>query len=221
MTINKSQKSARPSTQRRVGIPSGWSIDQRILLSIAPGDPSRRRQIGGTFSTLWRSTAVFGVHREGIQSSCFFGIAPNVKNKEAKSNLGAHVAILEPQTWLVSSLLALSFHFCERPTIKKTVCFSMLLNGFRPLSPLHFPIEFTSRFSFFPFSKPFTGTVFRGVQVPNWYKKIFWGVIFDFYDFQKGNLWASLSFQKDEIKKYPQQPGLSFKRPCFSRSHSN
>ena len=50
-------KFAGPSAQRRVGILSGWSNGQRVLLSIDPGDPWRPetwrcRILDGTFSTL-------------------------------------------------------------------------------------------------------------------------------------------------------------------------
>ena len=92
----------------------------------------------------------FLVHREGVQKWWFFGIAPKRPKSDDKSNLGGSCRQLDPKTWLLRSPLASFFHcFFEWPKIKKSVCFSILFNGFGPSKTIDFPIVFSQIFHVF------------------------------------------------------------------------
>ena len=99
-------KFAGPSAQRRVGILSGWSNGQRVLLSIDPGDPCRpetwRRRI---LESLFRpfgaprpDFSIFWSIGRASKNDDFLASHQNVKNQRISRTWEAHVAILDQKT---------------------------------------------------------------------------------------------------------------------------
>ena len=63
--------------------------------------------------------------------------------------------------------------------------------------------------------------LFLEVPVPNIYKKLVLGALYDFLDFQKGAFWTTLSAARAPKEHGPECWEVSWSRPCFSRNHSN
>ena len=56
---------------------------------------------------------------------------------------------------------------------------------------------------------------------PNFYKKLVWGAILDFHDFQKGTLWTTFSHKMYTFAVTFFLVWASLSRPCISRDHNN
>ena len=68
---------------------------------------------------------------------------------------------------------------------------------------------------FFMFFKNVRGNLFQRVHVPNFYKKIASGAIFDFHDFQNSTIWTTSSPKQAPQKHRPLPINCSLSRPCL------
>ena len=103
-----------------------------------------RWRAGATLPTSWRSKARFSIFfgpSGGNLKMMIFGIAPKRQKSKDKSNLVNQCHLFVSKTWLSRSPLASFFHrFCEWPKIRKSVCFSILSDGFRLWETIDFQI---------------------------------------------------------------------------------
>ena len=119
-----------------------------------PCDPpgqkcTTQRSVAATKSTLWRHMArilFFGLPGRPRKIT-FFRHRPKCIKMKNKSTLGAPGLHFGPLFITLGNHFGIDFHcFFEWPKVKKSVCFSILFNGFGPSKTIDFPIAFPSIF---------------------------------------------------------------------------
>ena len=177
-------------------------------LGDAPGALLRPLALQGSICSIFWSIG------KASKNDDFLASQQNVKNQTIRRTWDAHVAILDTKTWLLrSTLVSFCYCFFEWPKIKKSVCFSILFNGFGPSKTIDFPIVFSSIFHFF--SKPLPGTIFRRSQRRTFLKKLFLVPFPIFMVFQKAPFGRPFRPSRRPKPSPPNCPERPFRDPAF------